>query len=85
MDVNAIPDNKFTLFLKPIILYIAASNLPIMGVLGFFGWIIMWGARIFTICYCGMCIYDYIITEYRYAQWKKGGFKEEDKNKYRIK
>lgn len=86
IDLNHLPEGKHKPLLQLVAFILAVFNINSAdGVLWFFGEVIIWGARIFVICTGALYIYDYFIADYRYRQWAKGGFKKEEKNKYRIK
>ncbi|MCC7514526.1 MAG: hypothetical protein IT212_07520 [Bacteroidia bacterium] len=82
IDLTHIPDNKTGILIKPILIILSSFELTVYG---FFGDLITWMAKIFAIVFTGMWIYDYLISDYRYRQWAKNGFKPEEKDKYRIK
>ncbi len=82
IDPNHLPDNKYMALIKPLIILFAAWD---MSVLGFFGEVLTWGARIFSFVFCFLWSFEYIMNEYRYRKWRESGFDPKQKDNYRIK
>ncbi len=64
---------------------IISTNVFDIASIGIVGTILTGTAKCCTIIFVILYVYDYFTHEYRYKQWAKTGFKEEDKAKYRIK
>jgi hypothetical protein len=66
-------------------MYLLATFDVNIAIMGFFGDVIIWGARVFVIISGSIFAWTSIISELRYRKWAKRGFKKEEKDRYRIK
>ena len=82
IDMSHLPDEKPFGFIKIIMILATAWELSVENF-----WVntAVWIIRILTGIYCSIQIYEYFLSNYRYSQWAKGGYKKEDKDKYRQK
>ncbi len=65
--------------------FLAIFSITDLTITDFFLITLTWLIKIIIATFAGIGIYEYFMDQKRYKQWAKGGYKIEDKPKYKIK